>query len=545
MKKVYKTVLFALMTNFAVGQGFFNSTDYRGAFAPAPTPMWTDNWTEWDPQNAVYPSPTITISSDITANTTWTAGNVYLLSGQIFVTGNAVLTIQAGTIIRGDKTSSGAGLFITKGAKLMALGTASQPIVFTSDQAPGSRGLGDWGGVILMGKAANNQPGGISNIEGFAPVANTEFGGGTSPDDADNSGTLQYVRIEWGGYVYAPSKEINGLTFGSVGSGTTIDHIQVSYANDDAYEWFGGKVNCQYLVSYRNLDDDFDTDFGFSGHIQFGLSVRDPQIADDPAVSTSEGFESDNDASGSTSLPQTSALFSNITLIGPYRGNTSSSIAVGYRRGARIRRNSALKIYNSIFMDHARGIHIDGSLCEGLATAGTLKFSNNIVAGNLTGKVTEVNSGSTFDIKSWFAASMNDSLIATTGILVEPYNYTAPDYRPDISSIALSGADFTDIPFAGLVTGIENISSAIGTVELYPNPATQDATIEINLNKDNFVTINVYSITRKIIATVYEGRMDEGINRVKVNTSNLPAGVYFTTIVSDNSQKTLKMVIIK
>jgi len=459
MKKIYKTALFALMSNFAIAQSFFVPTTYRGAFAPAPAAMWTDNWTNWDPQNTIYPTSTVNVTASITTNTTWTSGNVYLLQGPIYVKTGATLTIQPGTIIQGDKASVGAGLFITKGSKIMAMGTESQPIIFTSNQAAGARAQGDWGGIILMGQASNNQPGGIANIEGIAPSPDTEFGGGASPNDADNSGVMQFVRIEWAGYVYAPNKEINGLTFGSVGSATTIDHIQVSFSNDDAFEFFGGKVNCRYLVSYRNLDDDFDTDFGFGGHIQFGLSVRDPNIADNPAVSTSEGFESDNDATGTTATPQTSAMFSNITLIGPYRGNTASIIASGYRRGARIRRNSALKIYNSIFMDHKNGIHIDGSLCEGNATGGSLKFMNNILAGNTTNKVCEVNAGSTFNITSWFGTSLNDSLAATTGILVNPYNYLTPDYRPAGGSPALMNTGFTDASLIGMVLVAPTVTS--------------------------------------------------------------------------------------
>ncbi len=461
MKRIYKTALFALMSNLALAQSFFVPTTYRGAFAPAPTAMWTDTWTNWDPQNAVYPTPTVTVTSSITVNTTWTSGNVYLLQGPIYVKTGATLTIQAGTIIMGDKASVGAGLFITKGSKIMAMGTAALPIVFTSNQAGGSRAQGDWGGVILMGQAGNNQPGGIANIEGIAPSSDTEFGGGISPNDADNSGVMQFVRIEWAGYVYAPNKEINGLTFGSVGSGTTIDHIQVSFSNDDSYEWFGGTVNCRYLIAYRGLDDDFDTDFGFRGHIQFGLSVRDPLISDAPAVSTSEGFESDNDATGTTSTPQTAAQFSNMTLIGPYRGNTAAVVAAGYRRAARIRRNSALKIYNSIFMDHVRGIHIDGALCEANATGGVLKFKNNILAGNSTGKVTEVNVGSTFNITSWFATSLNDSVASTAGILVNPYDYLNPDYRPAGASIALTNIDFTDVALTGDVLFAPTVTSTI------------------------------------------------------------------------------------
>ncbi|RYD83606.1 MAG: T9SS type A sorting domain-containing protein [Sphingobacteriales bacterium] len=450
MKRIYTLVLFALLCQMASAQSFFMPTSYRGAFAPSPAAMWTDNWTEFDPQNKNYGSSNVDVTGNITTNTTWTANNIYLLKGQVYVKNGAVLTIEAGTIIMGDKNASGAGLFICKGSKINAKGTASKPIVFTSNQGAGSRSVGDWGGIILMGKASNNNPGGKAYVEGIAPNDDTEFGGGTNPDDNDNSGVMQYVRIEFGGYVYQPNKEINGLTLGAVGRGTTLNHIQVSFSNDDAYEFFGGTVNARYLVSFRNLDDDFDTDNGFNGNIQFGLVVRDPKIADNPSVSTSESFESDNDASGSTAKPQTSAIFSNITLIGPYRGDKTSTIASGYRRGARIRRNSALNIINSVFMDYPTGVHIDGALSETNATNGDLKFMNNIVAGSLTGKFTEVNSGSSFNAKSWFGSNNNDSVSSSANILSTPYNYTSPDYRPATSSAALSGADFTNKVIAAL-----------------------------------------------------------------------------------------------
>lgn len=125
---------------------------------------------------------------------------------------------------------------------------------------------------------------------------------------------MSYVRVEFAGYPFEKDKEINGITFGSVGDGTKVDHLQVSYSNDDSYEWFGGTVNCKNLIAFRGWDDDFDTDNGFSGQVQYGLSVRDARIAD---VSQSNGFESDNDASGSTAQPYTSATFSNMTFVGP------------------------------------------------------------------------------------------------------------------------------------------------------------------------------------------------------------------------------------
>ena len=443
MNKIYKFALVAFLSQSAFGQNVI-PTNYKGAFAPAPTVQWTDKWTNWDPQNTNY-NPTnktlVDVSTSITSNTTWTADKIYVLKGQIYVKNGAVLTIEPGTVIFGDKASLGCGLFITKGSQLIAEGTVDKPIVFTSNQDAGSRTGGDWGGVILLGKAKNNIVGGTGNIEGIAISADTEFGGN---DDADNSGTLKYVRIEFAGYPYAPNKEINGLTFGSVGSGTTIDNVQVSFSNDDSFEWFGGSVNCKHLIAYRGLDDDFDTDNGYSGTVQFGLGVRDPKIADNPSVSTSEGFESDNDAAGSTNSPQTSATFTNMTMVGPLRGDKNTTVAAGYRRAARIRRNSALKIENSIMIDYKTGLHIDGPLSETNATNGDLIFKDNLLAGYLS--VSEVNSGSTFNIKKFLGDNNNDTVTKSDKILANPYNYTSPDFRPNFTSAVSYRGAFANYP---------------------------------------------------------------------------------------------------
>jgi hypothetical protein len=477
MKKNVFTALAAASICISVAQTpFFEKTCYRGSFAPAPTPMWTDNWTEWNPKNANYATPNLTVTADITSSTTWSTGQVILLSKVCYVKNNSVLTIQPGVIIRGDHNISGAALVVTRGSKVMAIGTVNQPIIFTSDRSVGQRLQGDWGGVILLGKATNNLTGGQNYIEGLPQSSDTQYGGAASPDDNDNSGTLKYVRIEFGGYVYQPNQEINGLTFGSVGRGTTIDYVQVSFANDDAFEWFGGTVNCKHLVAYRCLDDNFDTDNGFSGNIQFGLGVRDPFIADDPSVSTSEGFESDNDANGSNNMPRTAAMFSNMTDIGPLRGTPTNSVAAGFRRGARIRRNSNLKIYNSIFMDHShRGVMIDGSKCESNANNDSLQFKHNILAGYGIRAVEVV---ATVGIISptpnvWVINKGNDTLKTSANILVNPYtvnNYTlftgAEDYRPQPGSIALTGASFTDSPLTGVTisTPADLMASIPGSV---------------------------------------------------------------------------------
>jgi hypothetical protein len=464
MNKNYFIAILSLVFNFAVAQ--IEQTSYRGAFAPAPAAMWTDNWTNYDPQTTVYPTATVNVSADITANTTWTTGTTYLLTQLIYVRNNATLTIQPGVIVRG---AAGSALIVTRGAKLNANANATNPIVFTSNQAAGSRNRGDWGGVVLLGRGEFNVNNGVNNIEGIAASVLTEYGGGTTPDVNDNSGTLRYIRIEYGGFVFSPNNEINGLTMGAVGRGTTIDYIQVSFTNDDAFEWFGGSVNCKHLVSYRNLDDDFDTDNGFSGNVQYALAVRDPQISDNPSVSTSEGFESDNNAAGSAVTPATRGIFTNCTLIGPSFRLTLPSggtLASGYKRGARIRRASQLKIFNSIFMDFPEGVHVDGVAAENNAVAGTLKFKNNILAGITntsriiqitTPGTTTVGNNPAFNMSNWYIANANSTYTTNVNLLTSPYdtnnaqNYSGLDYRPGTASDAASGADFTDSSFNGIL----------------------------------------------------------------------------------------------
>jgi len=349
------------------------------------------------------------ISSAITVNTTWTANKKYLLKGNIYVQAPAELTIEAGTIIMGDKVTKGA-LVVSRGAKIHAVGTATKPIIFTSSAPKGFRNIGDWGGVVLLGKAQNNQSA-DQPIEGIsAPTGDNGKYGGTADDD--NSGELQYVRIEFGGIALSTDNELNGLTFGSVGSGTKVDHIQVSYAGDDSYEWFGGTVNTSYLIAYRGWDDEFDTDFGFRGTNQFLVSYRDPNIAD---KSGSNGFESDNNAQGDDKTPQTAATFANVTFFGPYMyaalssgALSASAISSNYKRGAHIRRNSALQVYNTVFA----GANGDGVFFENTNTAAVFK-------GNYIGRITGA-AKPTPTVRA--ATPYDDSNFATDNTIESPSN---------------------------------------------------------------------------------------------------------------------------
>lgn len=274
---------------------------------------------------------------------------VYLLKGWVYVDAGAKLRIPAGTVIKGDKQTM-ASLIVEPGGYVEMNGTKDAPVVMTSAQAPGQRRPGDWGGLIICGKARNNQQ--TMQIEGGP----TTIHGGDN--DSDNSGIYRYVRIEFAGYPFDTDKEINGLTFGSVGSGTTVDHIQVSYSNDDSYEWFGGSVNCKYLVAYKGWDDEFDTDNGFSGNVEYCLSVRDPRIAD---TSQSNGFESDNNASGAETAPFTSAHFSHVTFIGPKTAkNGDFKLDNIIFAGMDIIGSDKNKVYEDYFIDLAAGTEDKG-----------------------------------------------------------------------------------------------------------------------------------------------------------------------------------------
>jgi hypothetical protein len=414
---------------------------------------------------------TIILKGRIDKDTVLREGNNYILSGLVYMVNNATMTVQPGVTVKGDYTGTNvAALIITRGAKLIADGTQEKPIVFTSN-SPVPRS-GDWGGIVLLGKASVNTAftgtGGGTGIYQAEGGIDNSFGdglagGGTSPNDADNSGILRYVRIEYAGYAYQPDKELNSLTMCAVGSGTIIDYVQVTYAKDDAFEWFGGTVNCKHLIAYKTQDDDFDSDNGFSGKVQFGIILRDSTIAD---ISRSEAFESDNDASGSINNPQTKAVFSNITAIGP-RATLANSGNSLFLTAAQIRRNSGISIFNSIFLGWPSGLLIDsrnGRAEELNVLDSTVRFKNNIIAGcgPLTGTdVTSYNYigvspnawfvGGVDSVKTFFGNTAFGNKVLTNvsdAKMIAPFSYNAPDFLPFAGSNGnqdiLTGASFTD-----------------------------------------------------------------------------------------------------
>ena len=461
MKKIYLGIAaLCLGTALNAQDAFWTPTNYKGAFPVTdgtPATDWTAGWSNFDPENTAYSTTyTSTVSADITTNTTWSG--VILLQNKVYVKNNATLTILPGTVIRCDKATQ-ATLIITRGAKINAAGTASNPIVFTSNEAVGNRAEGDWGGLVILGLARNNQPGGVANIEGITPTTDTQFGGAF---DNDNSGVLKYVRVEFPGIPLEPNKELNGITFGSVGSGTTVDHLQVSFSGDDSYEWFGGTVNCKNLIVYRGLDDDFDTDFGYRGKIQFGLAIRDKDLSD--AAGDSNCFETDNDAAGSAAQPKTAPIFSNITIVGP-KGDGTTVLPSGERfeKAFRLRRNTATSCFNSLVTGWEKGLSIEGAAVVNNVNGDTLQFANNILTNfasntnliNNTSGNPPVSDGTTDAwYLSWWSAKGNDStatLAQVNWVNLFPALGTTPDARLNNGSAAASGASFISDKFFSVV----------------------------------------------------------------------------------------------
>ncbi|RYZ55127.1 MAG: hypothetical protein EOP49_03635 [Sphingobacteriales bacterium] len=392
-----------------------------------------------------------TLQGEIKTNTVLKTGKTYVLRNFVYVKNGATLKMEPGVTIKGDKTTKGT-LIITRDGRIDAQGTSSSPVVFTSNES--TPNIGDWGGLIILGNAkTNGSYNGTSGLQEIEGGVNNDKGFGLhgGADDDDNSGIIKYVRVEFAGIAFQPNNEINGITFGSVGRGTTVDYVQVAYCGDDSYEFFGGTVNCKHLIAYRGTDDDFDTDNGYSGKVQFGIALRDPNVADFATGGSSNGFESDNDASGSAAMPKTSAVFSNMTMIGPWaQGGT---VASPFKRGAHIRRNSSISIFNSVFAGWNTGILIDGSSTATNVASNGLEVMNTLIAGaNKSVDTVGLGASGSLNPSAWFltASSANVVKATTPEAMIANPDLVNFNPAPFAGSPALSGAGFVNGKLIGL-----------------------------------------------------------------------------------------------
>ena len=586
MKKItFLSVAVALASQLN-GQ-FIQMVNYAGALSSDASQDWTKGWAEWNPKQASYGVATETTTlndasgiKNITGTVTLDASKVYLLTSTCVVRSGGKLIIPAGTVIRGaaDLTATPklyALITVERGGLIEVNGTTTNPVVMTSNKAAGSRDRGDWGGLVLCGKAVNNQ--GLDvQLEGFNNVAvdNTlgKFGG---TDDADNSGVVKYVRIEFAGLAFEPNKEVNSLTMGSVGSKTEIEGVQCSFGNDDAFEWFGGTVNCKKLIAYKTTDDDFDTDFGYRGAVQFGIAVRDTAYFDlswnaTSGASTSETFESDNDAAGSGKLPLTSALFSNITCVGPvpldktYNDLTATQKGA-FRRGARIRRNSRLSIVNSVFMGYRNFIMFDGDsvLVASGVKSGSISETSNVLRNNFIANtaaasaagvtntgLAEVDSKNTpaamdawlRDVKN--SNKIDDASYASGAILVDPKNATAPDFRPVTASKINTLANYDAAIFTkfGKFSSVNTLGDVVMT-NAYPVPAVDVVNVELFTVSATEVMVSVSDMSGKVVASMGSQSLVAGGNAISVPVADLNNGLYILTVVSNGAKSAYRFTV--
>jgi hypothetical protein len=396
---------------------------------------------------------TVNVTTDVTADSTWYATNTYVLRTVVYVDNGATLTIEPGTVVKGGTNSATliprqdipnlvSALWVTRGAKLMAVGTAQKPIIFTyeGDDVNDANDVpfntsGQWGGVVLMGKATLNSA--KDSAGNVATPIYDQFEGTTGPgtnnanlfggtNDTDNSGTMRYVSIRYPGNTFAPNSELNGLTLAALGNGTDISYVEILNSSDDAFEWWGGVVNTHHLVAAFCEDDDFDTDQGYRGTNQFWFGIK-PTWA---GSSDSRGMETDGDLNQGASgeQPKSQWYVSNVTLIGRGQGDTGFGGGVGWNS----RDEAAPNVVNALFSDFAVGIKID--------VDGTNEFFTG--QANLTSSVFNVGKA-TNDANAAYlitdAARRNVVLDPMLGGVAYTNDAAGLDPRPRTGSAALTG----------------------------------------------------------------------------------------------------------
>ncbi len=379
----------------------------------------------------------IEVTTDVTQNTTWTKGNDYVLKQLVYVD-NATLTIQPGVKVLGDK---GSALIVTTTGELAAEGTAAEPIVMSANFPVGMRGGGagkNWGGVVLLGKAAINVPGGTNLAEGVKDEPRNYYGGGATPNEKHNCGTLKYVRIEFAGETLDPMNELNGLSLYACGSDTVIDYVQVHRGIDDAVEMFGGSVNLKHLVLTGNDDDAIDWDQGWTGKMQFVAVTQYAGFGN-------HGIEADSNRANGDLMPRSNPTLYNVTLVG--RNPDKTNGGEGTSRGMVLRVGTAGKMSNMIVTNFTDwSMFVDGPACANLWTAGELAVKNSVFFNNGTNVFSQVESSKingavpTPDLNEGEALQV--AALANRNVdpmLEDPTNVTKPNWKPKASAPVLTG----------------------------------------------------------------------------------------------------------
>lgn len=459
---------------------------------------------ESDMTEPPIPAGAAEINLDITANRTLYAETTYTLKGFVHVINGATLTIQPGTTIKGDYNTLGSSLFIMRGAKIIAVGTAEKPIVFTSSQPVDARAPGDWGGLVIIGNGVVNRAGQIE-VEGTGTATGTASGtnyrvnytgDNPNPSNIDNSGEMKYVRVEYAGYAPSLNQELNSFTFGAVGSQTKLSYLQSLAGLDDAFEWFGGNVDADHLVAYEAGDDAFDMSEGYSGRLQHVIAFNSTVLtqrngagspSSDPQGIENDGCSGTGCTNGQATTPSTIPVVANFTLVGTGATTTSGS-AGGI--GMMLRRGTGGYYVNGVIARFPRfGVSVRDA--QKYTMAGSTATPDLATANLAVKNVLVVESPAAFEPQAAGSSTVQNSFdLAGNGIVFNgsataaslftafptsvtaTTNATAFDWTPSASSLAASGgmASFsgklstaTTTPLAsgsGTVTGTAYVGAA-------------------------------------------------------------------------------------
>ncbi|GAB5534945.1 MAG: hypothetical protein Rubg2KO_11940 [Rubricoccaceae bacterium] len=555
-------------------------------------------------------SAQVRVTDDISADVTWSASNVYLLDGLIFVNDGATLTIEPGTVIKGvrdDRITTGdaaSALIIRRGGKIMADGTAADPIIFTAEDDdlndPGDltqRDRGEWGGIIILGKASTNQPTTDNQIEGIPFDANAGTGdeaqfGGT--DDADDSGVLRYVSVRHSGFSITGQEgdEIQGITLGGVGSGTTIEYVEIFASADDGIEWFGGTVDVKYAAVAFPFDDAFDYDMGWRGKGQFWFTIADTDAA-------GRGGEHDGgDDGGDDAMPFATPVISNVTYIGA--GATEPADGDGNDYAFRMRDGAGGYYFNSVFTAYPdRAIDLENFEDSGRLDSykqyvdGNLKIENNLFFDFGRGSTfDDITDASYSDDNPTTSGAPDDDAFATAIAAVNTLGTASPvvsisrtddkglDPRPVRGGEAATGAVFTateldddfftEVDYLGAFAlgdaawiagwtalsqtdflsdnvSVANEEVASSSLELTvgPNPATHSATVRYALDRAQDVRVALYDVLGREVAVVVEGGLPVGAATARVETARLPVGVYVLRLQAEDATLTRTLTVVR
>ncbi len=533
-------------------------------------------------------TPTQTLSGVITADRVLDASQVYLIDGEVYVDNGVTLTIPAGTVLKGRQSpSSGVGasvLVIQRGGRLLANGAPNAPIIFTAevdnvadpfDTNESQRGL--WGGLVILGNATNNR--GVRNIEGIPVNDRTKYGCGDTfaCDDDDDSGVLRYVSVRHAGFTLDPNAEINGVTFGGVGRGTTVEYVEVFANSDDSFEFFGGTVNARYLIGAYGGDDDVDWDTGYTGHLQFVFSIKDE------SGDVGRCIEGDGAASPFTAVPLSRPVVSNLTCIGSGVGSSPGGSDAGGPT-LFLTENTQGFLYNSLFQSAQtpRGALFIEAPTDPTVSArvnfdeGELDIRNNLFwdfsAGNTAAGIVD---GSDAALEAAIAAR---NQITSPGLIsVSRQQDRLLDPRPTSGAAAASGADFglaglnaaffTPVSFRGAfgpdgpgwaagwsaLSTMNYLSAAFTPTEagpdaarlavaVGPNPAADHATIRLTLAAAGDARVAVYDVLGREVAVLLDGPAADAPT-LRLDTRALPAGVYVVRASADGAVATAPLTV--